>query len=203
VQYPNEQTMSSPSKAKEQGSCEASDTPASSTEASAPDTAGADDAKVEAMPDVADKEHGRDDVDQGTDADGCTVDDADAPNSLDDATHVAKKPRVRFEVEECDPADDGVDEEDSEKSQGTQAAADIERGPRPVDFDHKVEVCAAPESCTNGEPCCLGIDEAGRGPVVGPMVYGAAFWPVKESDAIAKLGFDGECFALFAQLVIR
>lgn len=47
-----------------------------------------------------------------------------------------------------------------------------------------------PENCRNGVPVMLGIDEAGRGPVMGPMVYGAAFWPVTENDAMSALGFD-------------
>ncbi|CAG9464415.1 unnamed protein product [Pedinophyceae sp. YPF-701] len=39
------------------------------------------------------------------------------------------------------------------------------------------------------EPCILGVDEAGRGPVLGPMVYGVAFCPVADLEALKKKGF--------------
>ena len=46
-----------------------------------------------------------------------------------------------------------------------------------------------PDACRNVE-IVIGIDEAGRGPVLGSLIYCAAFWPVSEHEAICKLGFD-------------
>lgn len=40
------------------------------------------------------------------------------------------------------------------------------------------------------EPCILGIDEAGRGPVLGPMVYSAAYCPKSSTADLNALGAD-------------
>jgi ribonuclease H2 subunit A len=44
-----------------------------------------------------------------------------------------------------------------------------------------------PEACQGGEPCILGVDEAGRGPVLGCMVYAVAYTPFKEK--LKDIGF--------------
>lgn len=45
-----------------------------------------------------------------------------------------------------------------------------------------------PESCysNTGGGIVLGVDEAGRGPVIGPMVYGMSFWHTSVQDRISK-----------------
>lgn len=43
-----------------------------------------------------------------------------------------------------------------------------------------------PSDPSTAPPCVLGVDEAGRGPVLGPMVYGVFFLPIPLSDPLLR-----------------
>lgn len=46
-----------------------------------------------------------------------------------------------------------------------------------------------PNSCKQ-LPCILGIDEAGRGPVLGPMCYAIAYYPQQKEEILGKMKFS-------------
>jgi ribonuclease H2 subunit A len=53
-------------------------------------------------------------------------------------------------------------------------------------FDYPVHL-QIPDVCKD-EPCQLGVDEAGRGPALGPMVYGISYAPLSRKQLLVDLG---------------
>ena len=50
-------------------------------------------------------------------------------------------------------------------------------------------------------PYILGVDEAGRGPVLGPLVYGVAYCPASYQEQLEDLGFAGKSMRMITYTV--
>ena len=53
-----------------------------------------------------------------------------------------------------------------------------------------LEKCHASLLQDDGREYMMGVDEAGRGPTLGPMVYGSAFCAVDDEHRLRKMGFN-------------
>ena len=49
-----------------------------------------------------------------------------------------------------------------------------------------------PNAAAHNAPCLLGVDEAGRGCVLGAMVYAVAYCAIADKDTLSNMGFMGE-----------
>ena len=53
-----------------------------------------------------------------------------------------------------------------------------------------LEGCDQALLADDGKEYMMGIDEAGRGPTLGPMVYGSAFCAVEDESKLRGMGFN-------------
>jgi len=91
-----------------------------------------------------------------------------------------KAPRTR------DAPNDGMDVDDESESSYIPPSMPPEGVPLTQSYTYLSSLPSAPG------PYVLGIDEAGRGPALGPLVYAIAFCPVAYVEkTLETMGFDG------------
>ena len=87
---------------------------------------------------------------------------------------------------------DGMDVDDESESSYIPPSMPPEGVPLTQSYTYLSSLPSAPG------PYVLGIDEAGRGPALGPLVYAIAFCPVAYvKKSLENMGFDGPFIYLF------
>lgn len=93
-----------------------------------------------------------------------------------------------------DASHDGMDVDDESESSYIPPSMPPEGVPLTQSYTYLSSLPSAPG------PYVLGIDEAGRGPALGPLVYAIALCPVAYVEkSLEKMGFDGP-FNFFFQM---
>ena len=91
-----------------------------------------------------------------------------------------------------DASHDGMDVDDESESSYIPPSMPPEGVPLTQSYTYLSSLPSAPG------PYVLGIDEAGRGPALGPLVYAIAFCPVAYVEkSLETMGFDGPFISFF------
>ncbi|KAE8214755.1 hypothetical protein CF327_g1886 [Tilletia walkeri] len=124
-----------------------------------------------------------------------------ATEEVESSNSAPPQPSAEQEAEEA-AQEDAADEEDTHMEEPPPKPEPISTIPsvRPSDPLTQSYTYASPvptnaqlpptaDSALRGVPCLMGIDEAGRGPVLGPMVYGVAYAPISYASELKSIGF--------------
>lgn len=98
-----------------------------------------------------------------------------------------KDPQIRRTRRAREASDDGMDVDDDSESSYIPPSMPPGGVALTQSYTYLSSLPSAPG------PYVLGIDEAGRGPALGPLVYGIAFCPVAYVEkSLETMGFDGQ-----------
>jgi ribonuclease H2 subunit A len=85
---------------------------------------------------------------------------------------------------------------DTSESSSSQIPGHAPNAPLTSSYTHHSALFHSTGNRTIGK-YILGVDEAGRGPVLGPLVYGVAYCPLDWKDTLATMGFAGKYSVTF------
>ncbi|KAG8812419.1 hypothetical protein FRC17_002035 [Serendipita sp. 399] len=125
----------------------------------------------------------KDDIIDTEDALAMELDDPDAV----DTTEGASRPATSEAASNISSVNGDDDDDDEDRNDHSFRPGSLPPPNTPLKDSYR---WISPKPTAEG-PYVVGVDEAGRGPALGPLVYGMAFCPVSfVEDHLSKMGFD-------------